>query len=106
MNCNDNTIHAGDNTAAFGNKYITIFIDNPAEILVSKLEFVVGCIKKTFVDPKFPLYINFNSKETTKLNYINTAHLIAYDQKGRRLVCDGSLTFYMINGVIKQDGEC
>ena len=105
MNCHDE-LHSGDNTAAFGNNYIVIFEDNPLAVPVSKIEFVVGCIKKTFKDPKFPLYVNFNSKETAKLNYINTAHLIAYDDKGRREVCDGTLTFYVINGVIRQDGKC
>lgn len=106
MTLDPDVLHSGDNTAAFGNNYITVFEDNPADVIVSKVEFVVGCIKKTYVNPKFPLYINFNSKETAKLNYINTAHLIAYDEKGQRMVCDGTLTFYVINGVIRQNGKC
>lgn len=106
MSCGDNTLHQGDNTAAFGNNFITIFMDNPASVPISRVDFVVGCIRKTYRDPKFPLYINFNSKETAKLNYINTGHLVAYDKYDRPLECEGSLTFYVINGVIKQNGKC
>ena len=62
MNCHDE-LHSGDNTAAFGNNYIVIFEDNPLAACASKIEFVVGCIKKTFKDPKFPLYVNLTVRK-------------------------------------------
>lgn len=98
-------LRQGDNTRAFGKNFITIFSDNPAQIPVSKVIFSVGCIEKTFENPVFPLRINFNSKETAKLNYINTGYLTAFDQYGRRMTCEGSITFYVINGVL-YSGKC
>ena len=98
------TLRNGDNTRAFGGNFITMFIDNPAQIPVSKVIFSVGCIVKTYENPQFPLYINFNSKETEALNYINTGYLTAFDQFGQQMTCEGSITFYCINGVIY--GQC
>lgn len=94
------TLRQGDNTKAFGGNFITIFMDNPAHIPVSKVIFSVGCIEKTYLNPEFPLYINFNSKETQALNYINTGYLTAFDVNGNQMTCEGSITFYCINGVI------
>lgn len=99
-------IHKGDNTAAFGRNYITVEIENPYDVEVSKVEFVCGCIVKEYPNPEFPLRINFNSKETAKLNYVNTGYLIAYDSKNRPTTCKGSITFYVIDGVIKPHGKC
>lgn len=90
----------GDNTRAFGGNFIQVEIENPRGIPVSKVIFSVGCIAKTYENPEFPLYINFNSKETEALNYINTGYLKAYDQFGQPMTCEGSITFYCINGVI------
>lgn len=100
------TIHKGDNTQAFGNNFLTIFLDNPMSVGISKVIFSVGCIEKVFENPQFPLRVNFNSKETAALNYINTGYLVAFDSKGRQLACEGSITFYVINGVITQNGKC
>lgn len=100
------TIHKGDDTRAFGNNFITIFIDNPAHVVISKVVFTVGCIQKPFDYPEFPLKINFNKKETAALNYINTGYLTAYDKDGNPMECEGSITFYVINGAIRQNGKC
>ena len=99
-------LRKGDNTASFGNNFLTIFMDNPVGIPVSKVIFSCGCIQKTFENPEFPLRINFNSKETAKLNYINTGYLVAFDDKGRQMACEGSITFYVINGVLTPYGKC
>ena len=66
------TLRNGDNTRAFGGNFITMFIDNPAQIPVSKVIFSVGCIVKTYENPQFPLYINFNSKETEAFRAFGT----------------------------------
>ena len=93
-------LHKGDNTKAFGGNYITIYLDNPAEFVISKVIFSVGCIVKEYPNPEFPLKVNFNSKETAALNYVNTGYLTAFDEFGRERVCDGSITFYVVNGVL------
>ena len=98
------TLRKGDNTAAFGNTFLTIDLYNPAQIPVSKVIFSVGCIVKPFDNPEFPLRVNFNSRETRALNYINTGYLTAFDQNGNQVTCEGSITFYCINGVIY--GQC
>ena len=99
------TYHQGDNTGAFGNTFIKIFLKNPAEVVVSKVVFTVGCINKVFENPEFPLYVNFNSKETSVMPYENTGYLTAYDSEGRPMTCKGSVTFYVVNGVITKYGK-
>ena len=101
----ENSIYKGDDTSAFGMNYITVEIDNPYKIPVSKVEFVCGCIVKPYPNPEFPLKINFNPKETAKLNYVNTGYLIAYDSKNRPTTCKGSVTFYVVDGVIRRNGK-
>lgn len=93
-------IFKGDNTAAFGGSFITINLTNPLNYTVSKAIFVCGCIKKAFVDPVFPLVINFDSAETKKLLSTNVCYLVAYDDQGRQKTCKGTLTFPAKNGVI------
>lgn len=106
MTCN--AIYKGDNTAAFGNSYITIHITNPEEVPISKIMFVVngGIITKTFTDENnfttedIELVVNFNSGETAKLNARNVGNLVVYDTQDRQLTCNQSLTFSAKNGVI------
>lgn len=100
------TYHQGDNTGAFGNTFIKIFLKNPDEVVISKVVFTVGCINKEFENPEFPLFVNFNSRETASMPYENTGYLVAYDSEGRPLTCKGSVTFYIVNGVIKKNGRC
>lgn len=94
--------YKGDDTAAFGNNFITITLDNPLGYPISKAEFVVnaGCIRKTFLNPVFPLIVNFNTEDTQKLGFKNTGHLIVWDNEGRPKQCDGFITFEFKNGVI------
>ena len=98
-------LRQGDNTKAFGGNFITIEIDNPLEVPISKVIFSVAFIVKPYENPQFPLRVNFNSKETCSLNYINTGYLTAFDQLGQPMACEGSITFYCINGVI-YGGKC
>lgn len=97
----------GDNTGAFGNSFITIYLENPLEYVVSKAIFVCGCFKKTFENPQFPLRINFTSEETAKLKAgANTCYLVVYDEQGRQKTCKGTLTFKAQNGVIGVNNRC
>lgn len=101
-------IYKGDNTGAFGNNYITIHVQNPLQVPISKIMFVVngGIITKTFTDESnfttedIELVVNFNSQETAKLNARNVGNLVVYDMQNRQLTCNQSLTFSAQNGVI------
>ena len=97
-------IFKGDNTAAFGGTFITINLTNPLEYTISKAVFVCGCIKKEFLNPVFPLTVNFNSGETSKLRNTNVCYLVVYDEQGRQKTCTGTLTFNAQNGVICCNG--
>lgn len=93
-------IFKGDNTAAFGNNFITINIDNKNHYEISRAVFVCGCIKKSFENPVFPLVVNFSSEESAKLNFKNVCYLVVYDSQGRQQTCIGSFTFGAQSGVI------
>lgn len=101
-----NSVYMGDNTAAFGNNFITINLENPLEYPISKAVFVCNCLTKTFDNPVFPLVINFDSKETAKLRSSNTCFLVVYDSEGRQKTCTGNLTFKAQNGVLPNGGVC
>lgn len=94
------SIYQSDDTAAFGNNFITIDINNPLEYPISKAVFVCGCVKKTFENPVFPLIINYTSEETERLGATNTGYLVVYDSNGRQKTCNGNIVFYVKNGVI------
>lgn len=99
-----------DNTGAFGNNFITININNPLEYVISKAEFVVngGMPKiKPFLNPVFPLVVNFTSEQTAQLKSgPNTGKLIVWDAQGRQLTCRGTLTFGVENGAICNGCQC
>lgn len=90
-----------DNSEAFNNHFLKISLKNPIdESKLSRADFVTGCIVKSFVNPAFPLYVDFDESETSKLNYINEGYLVVYDKQGRRLTAKGSIRFTIKNGVI------
>lgn len=98
-------IFQGDDTAAFGNNFITINLYNPLNYTISKAVFVCNCFTKTFDDPTFPLVINFDSAETVKLRSTNTCFLIVYDEQGRQQTCQGTLTFNAQKGALCKNGN-
>lgn len=94
-------LRKGDNTKAFGNNFLEITLEKDEnEPMPSKVEFEAGCIVKPFINPKFPLYVNFDEAETSKLNYVNVGYLKCYDALGQPWTAEGSITFYCRNGVI------
>lgn len=93
------TIYKGDDTGAFGNTFITVYLENTG-YTISKAIFVCGCIKKEYINPSFPLTINLSTAETKKLNMSNACYLVVYDSEGRQATCEGTLTFGAKNGVI------
>ncbi len=98
-------IRRGDDTGAYGNRFITIKLDNPNNYVISKAIFVCGCIQKTFENPVFPLTVNLNSQETEKLRATNVCYLVTYDSEGRQKTCKGTLTFPAQNGVLNNGGR-
>lgn len=108
----DNAVFKGDDTGAFGNKFITITVKNPNLYPISKIMFVVngGCCiaPKVFTDEnnfqqaEIELVVNFSREETSKLNATNTGNLIAYDMGNKQYTCSQTLTFYAKNGVISK----
>lgn len=109
----ENAIYKGDNTAAFGNNYITIKIKNELGYQISKILFIIngGVIVKEFTDANYfiqqdiELVVNFDSGETAKLNNTNTGNLIAYDMQDRQYTCQQFLTFSAKNGVLSKNGR-
>lgn len=99
-----NTIpYKGDNSQAYDKHFLEIDLEldegvNPP----SKVEFVTGCIIKPFINPQFPIYVDFDEAESSKLNYINIGYLVTYDDLGRRETADGFIKFKYQNGVICQ----
>ena len=93
--------YRSDNTAAFGNNFITInLVNNPLDVTVSRADFIVGCLCKKYDNPEFPLIINFTPEELQKLDMVNVGYLKVYDDQGRPKVCNGSVSFKIKNGVM------
>ena len=93
----------GDNSQAFNNHFLQIDIEaDENEPMPSKIQFCTGCIVKTYENPQFPIFVDFDESETAKLNNINIGYIIAYDELGRRLTCEGSIKFTNKNGVLCQ----
>ena len=111
-----NAVFKGDDTAAFGNNFITITIRNPNKFPVSKIEAATnsGCCipNKPFTDPgmfqteTITLYVNYSSDESAQLNQgANTLNLVVFDELGRQRTCPQTLVFYAQNGVILRNGQ-
>lgn len=85
-------IYRGDDTNAFGNKFLTVELENTNNLIISKAEFKCGTILKTFENPEFPLQISLSREETLQLSYTNDCYLALYDEEGRKRTCSGSIT--------------
>lgn len=97
-------MYRGDDTSAFGGNFLTINVINETGFLINKAIWVCGEIQKVFDSPQFPLVINLNSKETKQLYNENTCYLVCFDEDGRQMTAEGSLTFNTQAGVY--NGEC
>jgi hypothetical protein len=111
----EHIVFKGDNTAAFGNNFITIMVKNPLLYPISKLLFVINggdaIDPKEFTDEdnfqreEIILKVNLDSDETKKLKDKNTGNLIAYDMQGQQATCVQTLIFNAKNGVIYKNGK-
>ena len=87
------TIYKGDDTNAFGNNLIQINLDGADGLTISKVIFQCGTLQKTYVRPKFPIFIDFSSDETKRLDEDSVCYLQVFDEKGRRQTCETTLSF-------------
>ncbi len=97
--------YRGDDTNAFGQNMLRINrpADLPEYFTISKIIFQCGPLQKTFYQPQFPIYVNFNHNETQRLRQTNECYLQVFDDKGLRQTCGGTLTLTTIPGVIKNE---
>lgn len=97
------SINRGDNTKAFGGDFLRIYLNNPNKLVITKAIFQVnGCLEKEFIDPIFPLRVNFTGEDTYKLQQMNVCKLALWDSHGRRRTADGKFTFFVKENMIKE----
>lgn len=90
------SINRGDNTGAFGNDFLRIYLNNPNNLYIQRAVFQINDdITKEFFDPIFPLRINFTGAETNMLRQVNVCKLALWDEYGRRRTADGKFTFFV-----------
>jgi len=99
-------VYKNDDMGAFGGK-ITVYFDNPNNIVITRAEFQCGCYYKSIENPIFPLEFKPTREDTAKFNNTNICYLRVYDNNGLRKTCKGSMTIYAQNEVITHnDGLC
>lgn len=87
------TIYKGDDTGAFDQNFIKIDVSGTSGYIISKCIFQCGPIQKVYTRPQFPIYVNFSSVESKRLNQLSECYLQLFDEKGRKQTCKGTLTF-------------
>lgn len=97
-------IKQGDDTGAFGNKFITIELYNPngIELSISRAELICTCegrtgyeIRKVFDAPEFPLTVNYEPSETKRMGFRNILRFAVYDEDGNKYTCKERYTLYV-----------
>ena len=96
------SINRGDNTKAFGFDFLRIYLNNPNNLKITKAVFQInGQLEKEFINPEFPLRVNFSGQETELLCQVNICKLALWDEAGRRRTADGKFTFFVKENCIK-----
>lgn len=100
------SINRGDNTGAFGCEFLRIYINNPNNLYIQKAIFQInGELEKEYIDPIFPLKVNFTGAETELLHQVNYCKLALWDEHGRRRTADGKFTFFVKENQINAPDE-
>ena len=97
------TIYKGDDTNAFGEDFIIISLKGAETLTISKVIFQCGPIQKVYTKPQFPIKVNFNHNESSKLLQNSVCYLQVFDERGRRKTCEGSLSFTAKQKVIADE---
>lgn len=96
-------INKGDNTGAFGTNFLKIYLNNPNHLYIQRAIFQVnGDLEKEFIDPIFPIKVNFTGAETELLQQVNHCKLALWDGHGRRRTAEGKFTFFVKENRIKE----
>lgn len=99
-------INRGDNTGAFGYDFLRIHLNNPNNLYIQKAVFQINHeLEKEYINPKFPLRINFTGQETELLHQVNHCKLALWDESGRRRTADGKFTFFVKENHINAPDE-
>ena len=94
------TLYRGVDTNAFGNDFIIINLATSLNVSISKAVFQCGIIKKSFVNPIFPLKVELTALETKTLQAVNKCYLAVWDGENRKRTCEGSIEFSTQSGVV------
>lgn len=91
----ENNLIQGDNTEAFGQHLMRVYLNDPDGVLVghsislAEIRFACG-LKKSYKNPQFPLTIDLTEEESNKMLVgKNTATLAVWDEKGRKVTPKG-----------------
>lgn len=93
-------LYRGDDTNAFGQKFMTIELENCQGLVITKAELQCGTVHKTFENPTFPLDVDLCCDETKVLLGSNCCYLCIYDEQGRKHTCKGEVTITTKKGVV------
>ena len=100
------SINRGDNTGAFGQDFLRIYLNNPNDIYIKKAVFQINDdLEKEYIEPVFPLRVNFTGAETESLHQVNFCKLALWDEAGRRRTADGKFTFFVKENHISAPDE-
>ena len=90
------SIYRGDNTGAFGNDFLRIYLNNPNKLIITKAVIQINNkLDKIYEYPSFPLRVNFTGAETEMLEQRNTCKMALWDEYGRRRTAEGKFNFYV-----------
>lgn len=83
----------GDDSNAFGNRLIKVNRPkNTENLIITKVVFQCGYIRKEYNNPDFPFFIDLNSEESKLLKVgENPASLKIYDENNLGYTCKGSI---------------
>ena len=84
----------GDDSDAFGRRFLRIKLTNTTEFPVVRAEWHCGkLIKDLGENPEFPYTLVLTSAETKMLQNKNECFLICWDSEGRKYTCPQKGTF-------------
>lgn len=94
-------IRKGDDTDAFGFKFLKIVLKDAQEYTITKAEVRIGVLTKIFNNPVFPLEISLNREETMMLSTCgNDCYMAIYDEENKKKTLTGTLRFNVAPKVV------
>ena len=100
-----NSIYKDDDIGAFGGN-ITVYLNNPDNYTITRVEFQCGCFYRNIPNPVFPLVFKPTREDTKNFSDINICYLRVYDENGLRETCHGSMNIMAKSEVINNGLYC